>query len=66
MGVPMICALFFADDRAGLLVLPILIWYPIQLLLSSLIVKRLKRFVREENELLGDFSEDGSGSVVEA
>ena len=65
MGVPIICSLFFKDDRAGLFVLPLLAWYPTQVALSSLLVNRLKRFVKEENELLGNLSDDGSGSDIE-
>ena len=45
MGIPLISAIYEDHPRLGLLTLPLLIWYPAQLILSTIISSRLRLFV---------------------
>ena len=53
MQVPLIGAIYENDPNVGLYTLPLLIYYPLQLLVGAILVPRLKNFVKEENERLG-------------
>lgn len=62
MGVPLINAIYENDPNVGLYTLPLLIWHPMQLVLGSLLVPRLLKWVKVEKERLGivdDVEEEG-------
>jgi solute carrier family 10 (sodium/bile acid cotransporter), member 7 len=52
MGVPLINAIYDTNPNVGLYTLPLLIWHSLQLLLGSLLVPRLQKWVLAENERL--------------
>jgi hypothetical protein len=49
----------------GLYLLPLLIWYPIQLMMSAALLPRIRIFVNDENEKLGLFANDEPSFAVE-
>ena len=51
MGVPLIGAMYENNPNVGLYTLPLLIWHPMQLVLGSALVPKLKAFVEREVEL---------------
>lgn len=50
MGVPLIHAIYEHDPSVGLYTLPLLVWYPTQLLVGSFLTPRLVVFVKNEEE----------------
>jgi hypothetical protein len=48
MGVPLIGAIYENDPLVGLYTLPLLVWYPLQLLIGSYFCHYLKSFVSSE------------------
>lgn len=63
-GLPLIGAMYENDPNVGLYTLPLLIWHPLQLFISSALVPKLKLFMQVENKKLGvktfDFEEDSN------
>ena len=53
MGIPLIEAIYGGDPNIALYTLPLLVWYPIQIIVGSLLADRLRSFVRSENARLG-------------
>ena len=53
VGVPLITSIYAGNPNLGLYTLPLLIWYPMQLIIGSLLLPRLKAFIASENERLG-------------
>ena len=60
MGVPLIGAIYENDPRVGLYTLPLLIFYPLQLVVGAFLVPRLKNFLAEEKKRLGITDDDDS------
>jgi solute carrier family 10 (sodium/bile acid cotransporter), member 7 len=52
MGVPMINAIYSTSPYLAQYIMPLIIWYPLQLILGSLLVPHLLAFVKRENERL--------------
>jgi solute carrier family 10 (sodium/bile acid cotransporter), member 7 len=52
IGIPLINAIYDGDPNAGVYTLPLLIWYPMQLMIGSALCPRLKVFVEAEKERL--------------
>lgn len=52
LGIPVISSIYEGNPNEALYTLPILIWHPMQLVVGSLIVSRLAKFVEAENERL--------------
>jgi solute carrier family 10 (sodium/bile acid cotransporter), member 7 len=52
IGVPMIGAIYANDKNVALYTLPLLVWYPLQLFVGSLLVPRLSRYVTRETRRL--------------
>jgi sodium/bile acid cotransporter 7 len=63
LGVPMINSIYGGNPNEGLYTLPLLVWHPMQLVLSSMMVPRLSRFIREERKKL-DLKEQISNQVL--
>jgi sodium/bile acid cotransporter 7 len=63
MGVPLINAIYDTNPNVGLYTLPLLIWHSLQLLLGSLPVPRLHKWVLAENERLS-IKEDRSNTAA--
>ena len=57
-GIPLVTTIYAGDPNLTLYMLPMLIWYPMQLILGSLFVPKLQVFVASENERLGLIVED--------
>ncbi len=53
MGVPLINAIYENDPLVGLYTLPLLIWYPMQLVVGSFLAPKLLLWVKAEKERLG-------------
>ena len=53
MGIPLIEAIYGGDPNIALYTLPLLVWYPIQIMVGSLLADRLRAFVRSEFVRLG-------------
>jgi len=53
IGLPLIGAMYENDPNIGLYTLPLLIWHPMQLVISSALVPKLRSFIQAENEKLG-------------
>ncbi|KAL7578959.1 hypothetical protein ACA910_006925 [Epithemia clementina (nom. ined.)] len=60
LGIPLVNALYEGNPNVGLYTLPLLIWHPMQLIIGSLLVKRLKKFVDEDKIRLGRADEPSS------
>jgi len=45
LGIPLISAIYEESPRLGIYTLPLLIWYPSQLVLGTMLALRLTRFV---------------------
>jgi sodium/bile acid cotransporter 7 len=52
LGVPLINAMYEGSDNLALYILPLLIWYPLQLMIGSTLSPILRRFVQRETERL--------------
>lgn len=52
LGVPLIASVYKGDPNVGIYTLPILIWHPMQLVLGSMLVPRLKAFILSERKRL--------------
>jgi sodium/bile acid cotransporter 7 len=52
LGVPLIGSIYEGNPNVGLYTLPILIWHPMQLVLGSMLVPRLKAFIKSERTRL--------------
>lgn len=52
LGVPMITSIYKDDPNLGLYTLPLLIWYPLQLVVGSACVPRFAAFIASERERL--------------
>ena len=52
LGIPLISSIYEGNPNEALYTLPILIWHPMQLVVGSLIVSRLAKFVENEREVL--------------
>jgi hypothetical protein len=53
LGVPLINAIYAGNPAIGSYTLPLLIWYPMQLVIGSFLTPRLAKFVQQEQERLG-------------
>ncbi len=53
MGVPLITTMYENDPLRGLISLPLLIWYVMQLVLGSILLPRLAAYVDRESARLG-------------
>ena len=64
MGVPLITTIYDKDPNIGPYTLPLLIWYPMQLLICSFFIPPLRAFVKSRNEKLGiEQEEDEKGDM---
>ena len=45
LGIPLITAIYTDHPRLGIYTMPLLVWYPSQLIIGTLLSSRLKRFV---------------------
>jgi sodium/bile acid cotransporter 7 len=61
LGVPLINAIHENDPNLGLYTLPLLIWFPMQLVLGSLLAPKLLKWVEAEKARLGLEGEDDNG-----
>ena len=52
MGIPLINAIYEDDPNIGFYTLPLLIWYPMELVIGTLLSPRLSTFVTREEERL--------------
>ena len=52
-GIPLVTTIYAGNPNLALYLLPMLIWYPMQLIVGSLFVPKLQAFVASENERLG-------------
>jgi sodium/bile acid cotransporter 7 len=64
LGVPLIASVYQGDPNVGLYTLPILIWHPMQLVLGSFLVPRLKAFVQSERKRLEVITIENDSTVV--
>ena len=53
MGIPLITTIYDRDPNIGPYTLPLLIWYPMQLLICSLLIPPLRSYVKSRTEKLG-------------
>ena len=65
----LICATFGDYNSVGLLLLPLLIWYPIQLFAGFLLTPRLRSFAQTDDEHsddddIGSSSEGSEGTIT--
>jgi predicted Na+-dependent transporter len=75
IGILLVDAVFGHEPRAGLYALPLLIYHPLQLVLGTMVVPRLARYVKEtaiqpaaprpqdEQAPVADLAGSGSGVV---
>jgi solute carrier family 10 (sodium/bile acid cotransporter), member 7 len=52
LGVPLIHSIYAGSPNEGLYTLPILIWHPMMLVLSSMLIPRMSKFIQEERKRL--------------
>jgi len=52
LGIPLISAIYDDHPRLGMYTLPLLVWYPAQLIIGTIISSRLKRFVEYKERKL--------------
>jgi sodium/bile acid cotransporter 7 len=64
LGVPLIASVYKGDPNVGIYTLPILIWYPMQLVLGSMLVPRLKAFIQSERKRLDVIAIENDATVV--
>ena len=65
MGVPLIGAIYENDPNVGLYTLPLLIWYPLQLIIGSLLIPQFRIFVANECQRLNLVeTDDGDDEVI--
>lgn len=62
LGIPLITSIYQGSPKMGLYTLPLLIWHPMQLVVGSLLVPRLLKFVTAERERL-DAKEAGEDAT---
>lgn len=62
LGIPLITSIYQGSPEMGLYTLPLLIWHPMQLVVGSLLVPRLLKFVTAERERL-DAKEAGEDAT---
>jgi solute carrier family 10 (sodium/bile acid cotransporter), member 7 len=66
VGVPLINAMYEGNENVGLYTLPLLIWHPMQLVVGSIMVPYVLRWVQSESERLGtDGDDDKSENITE-
>jgi sodium/bile acid cotransporter 7 len=63
LGIPLIDSIYGSNPNAGLYTLPLLIWFPMQLVVGSSCVPRLVTFVTTERERLDKLAAENSGAV---
>ena len=66
MGVPLIGAMYENNPNVGLYTLPLIIWHPMQLVIGSFLVPKLRHFVEQEVESLRTSVKEEKISDVEA
>jgi sodium/bile acid cotransporter 7 len=64
LGVPLIASVYKGDPNVGVYTLPILIWHPMQLVLGSMLVARLKAFIQSERKRLDAITVENDATVV--
>jgi sodium/bile acid cotransporter 7 len=64
LGVPLIASVYSGDPNEGLYTLPILVWHPMQLVLGSMLVPRLKTFIQVERKRLDAIASENDATVV--
>jgi sodium/bile acid cotransporter 7 len=64
LGVPLIASVYKGDPNEGVYTLPILIWHPMQLILGSMLVPRLKAFIQAERKRLDAMTIENDATVV--
>jgi sodium/bile acid cotransporter 7 len=64
LGVPLIASVYKGDPNEGLYTLPILIWHPMQLVVGSMLVPRLKAFIHAERKRLDAITSENDATVV--
>ncbi|GKY93562.1 hypothetical protein MPSEU_000323600 [Mayamaea pseudoterrestris] len=60
IGVPLITALYENSPNIGRYTLPLIIWYPMQVLVGTVLVPRLQAFIRNETARLAGTEADES------
>jgi len=65
LGVPLISSIYEGDPNEGLYTLPILIWHPMQLVVGSLLVHRLAKFVVAEQERLREKERENERTIAD-
>jgi solute carrier family 10 (sodium/bile acid cotransporter), member 7 len=63
IGIPLITSMFGKHPDIGLYTLPILIWHPMQLVVGTLLMPVLQKFITSECERLGIPEEDASAEA---
>ncbi len=60
VGVPLISSIYDGNANLGLYLLPLLIWYPMQLVIGTILLPRLQTFIESECDRLGivDYADD--------
>jgi sodium/bile acid cotransporter 7 len=64
LGVPLIASVYKGDPNVGIYTLPILIWHPMQLVLGSMLVPRLKAFIQAERKRLDTMAIENDATIV--
>ena len=69
IGVPLINAIYESNPLVGLYTLPLLIWYPMQLVLGSAVAPYIANYVQRKEEALGrrisdENNENNSANVI--
>lgn len=60
VGVPLITALYENNPNIGMYTLPLIIWYPMQVVVGTVLVPRLQAFIRNETARLAGTEADES------
>lgn len=63
LGVPLITSIYGSNPNLATYTLPILVWHPMQLVVGSLVVPKMIRFLERENDRLGHKNSDDEGDV---
>lgn len=70
LGIPLILSIFGGSKYESFYTLPILIWHPMQLVVGSCVVARLRKFMAEETKRLdmdlADSEHTGKSSHIDA
>jgi sodium/bile acid cotransporter 7 len=64
LGVPLIASVYKGDPNVGTYTLPILIWHPMQLVLGSMLVPKLKAFIQSERKRLDAITIENDSTLV--